>query len=707
MTLRKKLLLMALVPLVAYAAMGTFLFVSSYGDYGSLVEVEKNLGTIRSFADLVESLQAERDAAVMFLIRVGSEDALKATYADSDLAFEAYAERNAKGLVPPITAKALSYLKRDINIFRDETLKGKKQDDSIFEDYSMVIDLLQRGIRECAALSAGKASADIVSLSMLEDAAEASAQLSSFAAPTLYSKRTLDDEGQSALISYSAGIAVNLRSEAVLLDIDTQIKRDAIFELREFKEIGPIVSSMIRSAYTAEYVADGEAFFRDAQVVTGRIREVIGMKFAWTDAKVAALKAETLGFLVAVGAPVLLLFISILVTASIVVTDVSRRIKTLATTLFDISKGQGDLTVSIPVKTTDEIGRLAGHFNEFVGSLRSIIGSVQSEADKLNDATSTLTANMNETASAIQQITVNIEAMKLQAINESASVTESSATVEQIARNIDSLYRMIAKQADGVSSSSSSIEQMVANIQSVTRNVEQMGALYRRLLDRSDSGREVLRAVTLQVREVEDKSEALQDANSLIMSIAAQTNLLAMNAAIEAAHAGEAGAGFAVVADEIRKLAEIASRQSKAISVNVKSIRSSIQAIVDSSGRAETTFGDILAQIDQLNRLEEEVKASMLEQSSGSSLILDSLSDINSITTEVRESAHEMQEGSATVLNEMKRLIQISAELERGMSEMAQGAEEIRGAAVATNELAAEAAASVKQLHAETEKFKT
>ncbi|TFG81044.1 MAG: methyl-accepting chemotaxis protein, partial [Spirochaetales bacterium] len=353
------------------------------------------------------------------------------------------------------------------------------------------------------------------------------------------------------------------------------------------------------------------------------------------------------------------------------------------------------------------LGVLAGHFNDFSMMLRDLMVRVKHETHSLEEGMVRLSANTEETAGAVRQISANIESLKQQALSQSASVTESSATVEQITKNISQLYRLIERQSDGVATSSSSIEEMVANIQSMTANIERMGSYYQKLLDKSDSGKSAIETVVKQVKDIGSLSESLQEANTLIAGIAAQTNLLAMNAAIEAAHAGEAGQGFAVVADEIRKLAENAAGQSKAIAKNIKSIRGGIEAVVSSSGTSARTFEDILEQIRVLSRLEEEVRYAMKEQSSGSSQILDSLANINDITSEVRLSAQEMQNGSNTVLLEMRRLLQLAGELENGMVEMAVGADEIQRAAQDNNDLSVQATTSVRTLKEETDKFKT
>jgi len=344
-----------------------------------------------------------------------------------------------------------------------------------------------------------------------------------------------------------------------------------------------------------------------------------------------------------------LVLIAILITAAavfLVLSYATRPIVTVTDTLRDISEGEGDLTRTINVKAKDETGDLALYFNHTLKKIKNLILTIKGEAVTLSGVGIDLASNMNETAAAVNQITANIQSIKGRVINQSASVSQTHATMESLTVNINKLSGHVENQNAHISQASAAIEQMVANIQSVTDTLVKNAANVKSLTDASEVGRNGLQEVSSDIQEIARDSEGLLEINSVMQNIASQTNLLSMNAAIEAAHAGEAGKGFAVVADEIRKLAENSSVQSKTITIVLKKIKESIDKITRSTGNVLNKFEAIDSNVKTVAQQEDTIRRAMEEQGTGSRQILEGISEINELTRLVRSSSNEMLEGA-------------------------------------------------------------
>ncbi|GHU36359.1 methyl-accepting chemotaxis protein [Spirochaetia bacterium] len=386
--------------------------------------------------------------------------------------------------------------------------------------------------------------------------------------------------------------------------------------------------------------------------------------------------------------------------------SIARPIVRVAVTLKDISEGEGDLTRQVAVSSRDEIGDLAHYFNQTLEKIKNLIVIIEKQTVTLFDIGSDLSANMTESAAAINEITANIQSIKGRVINQSAAVTETNAAMEQITGSIDSLNGNIEKQTDSVSRSSSAIEEMLANIQSVTQTLVKNADNVRYLAEASNVGHQGLRDVAADIQEIARESEGLLEINGVMENIASQTNLLSMNAAIEAAHAGEAGKGFAVVAGEIRKLAESSSEQSQTISIVLKKIKTSIDKIMPATDNVLNKFEAIGSGIKTVAEQEEGIRNAMEEQGAGSRQILESISQLNEVTQMVQNGSTEMLEGSRQVITEGKNLEMATTEITNGMNEMAIGAEQINIAVNEVNNLSSRNKDNIDILVQEVSRFK-
>src|SRR5215510_6940703 len=247
---------------------------------------------------------------------------------------------------------------------------------------------------------------------------------------------------------------------------------------------------------------------------------------------------------------------------------------------------------------------------------------------------------------------------------------------------------------------------MLANIQSVTQTLVKNKDNVEELLQASEVGRSGLQDVAGDIQEIARESEGLLEINSVMENIASQTNLLSMNAAIEAAHAGEAGKGFAVVADEIRKLAESSSEQSKTIGSVLKKIKGSIDKITSSTENVLKKFEAIDTSVTTVAVQEDNIRNAMEEQGVGSRQILDGVGGVNEITRLVRNDASQMLTGSKEVIKESKDLEKVTQEIASGINEMASGAHEINAAVTQVNEISIKNREGIGALIKEVSRFK-
>jgi len=370
---------------------------------------------------------------------------------------------------------------------------------------------------------------------------------------------------------------------------------------------------------------------------------------------------------------------------------VFKPVRRIAEPMAEIANGAGNLTVQIPVHGENEISALAGNFNVFVAKLREIIVRIGGAVRSLGSVGAGLRVDSGHMDEALSVVVDDMDSIRDLATRQDGLTAQSERGLSLLAERIASLGEQIGTQASAITQSFAAVEEMTANIASINGVIEKVSGQYQSLVAESDGGKRQQEEVVTKISEILRFSEGLSEANTLIQSIADQTNLLAMNAAIEAAHAGAAGKGFAVVADEIRKLAATSLDQSTSIRSLLDNIHALIASIVEASAASAQSFNGINGKIGSINELVQELGSSMEEQNSGSREILQAINEVKVSCKTITDDAEAITGQSTAVVTGFAEVKGAASEILRRVEDTKKQTDQLRaiydrfGAAIAEN----------------------
>ena len=408
--------------------------------------------------------------------------------------------------------------------------------------------------------------------------------------------------------------------------------------------------------------------------------------------------------IVVISCLILVTIVVLIILRLLVIKPVKKTLDIFNSILLD--DGTIDLSLSVEASSNDEIGEMETAIDRFLEAQRDFIYTVQTTGHELEKTAEELAASAQQAAGASSQISANIMSVKGSVEKQNSALGSVRNVLDSSIDGIHGLDKLIENQSAGIVESSASIEEMVGNISSVSNSINKMTGEYNNLMQITNDAKTRQDEVFKLVSNMALQSEQLAMANDVISQIASQTNLLAMNAAIEAAHAGESGKGFAVVAAEIRKLAESSSEQSKSIKSELDKITAVISAVVESTGISRKEFDDIIEKVASTNRLVNEISNAMMEQEEASKQILVALHEMNDSTSNVQSTSKDMSSNVIHVKTESNNLAMIANVVSGSMEEMSAGITEITNAAHTVSEKAINTREQIVELDKLIDTFK-
>ena len=354
----------------------------------------------------------------------------------------------------------------------------------------------------------------------------------------------------------------------------------------------------------------------------------------------------------------------------------SKSLKYISNFANHLAKGDYSKT-HLELTTRDEFGDLTNDLNVFFDATKHLLKNINNSVKDTVTTSDELTQSMDTASNSIQEIQTKISDVKEKVISQSAGVEETNSTINSMLERIKLLNESVDAQNNSISSSSAAVEQMVSNIRSVTNILVQNAEAVNNLGLESENGRKKVNESAEFSLLILERSRSLMEASKIVQTIASQTNLLAMNAAIEAAHAGEAGKGFSVVADEIRKLAEQSNSQGKVIATQLSELQEAINTVVVNTQSVQSQFELIFELTSKVKEKETIIHNAMEEQTQGSTQVLKAMSEIKDSSNIVKDGAEELMQGGQQIGKEMTILAKVTNNLNDSMIDMSINAEKL------------------------------
>ncbi|MDC7220773.1 MAG: methyl-accepting chemotaxis protein [Spirochaetales bacterium] len=348
--------------------------------------------------------------------------------------------------------------------------------------------------------------------------------------------------------------------------------------------------------------------------------------------------------------------------------------------LYSDEMEEGILVRDDKIGRDDEFGTVSQAFNNAFSRMRAMVSKTNDSIDLSREIASSLTESAEEVAASVAEISAQSASVKNLVFRQSDNITESSAAVEEVTKTIESFNKQLERENHLIESSATAVQQIVSAIDRTSVEAGKRNHELDDILARMEMTRDKIATTEDVIGDVVDLSGKIEEIMTVINGISAQTNLLSMNAAIEAAHAGEAGTGFSVVAEEIRKLADGTMKNSLGISETIKEMKGKIQEVKESSKLNLDTFEGFSHSMKDFKETFTEIGSMMTEMSQGATDIRGISDNLFSISHSIQGASEEIAISEQDINISMTENSGLSQQVLDSISEIDYGLKEINTA---------------------------
>ena len=382
----------------------------------------------------------------------------------------------------------------------------------------------------------------------------------------------------------------------------------------------------------------------------------------------------------------------------------SKRIKVTRRLLNKIADN-GDLTERIDITVVDDFGLLISSINKLIAKLNSMIKDFKTETGSVTESAKILSQSAQYATGALGVVSHSLQHIDKNSKRQSELVEVTDENIMVLADSIDTVKLHVTQQTESVQSISAAISKMTDSIADVAETARQAQFVSQGLSERSEIGNTAVEHAVNTMKEIQTVSEEVRKLLLVIQGIAAQTNLLSMNAAIEAAHAGEFGAGFAVVADEVRSLASSSSSSARDIQIKIKEMMEKTKAGVEAIVSAGAAFQGIRDNVVENAKLVKNIYDAMMEQNQDASATKSAADEMVEAIHAIRDLAEEETESAGKLRESMQSVVEASKSTVMAVQESLEATENMKGT-VSQVDISAECnKESVEKIHSHVEQF--